>query len=222
MSAPARYSIFDMDRTVTRGGSYSPWLLYWAWHEAPWRLILLPLSLLAGAAYLLKLVSRGRLKEINHRLLMGKVTNTAKAGRRADAFADDVLMPRAFNDAVDRIRTEQAEGREVVLATASYAFYVRPFADRLGVGMIVATRSQRSGDGSILARLDGPNCYGEAKREMVASALPPREELHVRFFSDHHSDAPMFEWADEGFAVNPTPKLLALAEKRGWQVLNWR
>lgn len=222
MSAPAQYSIFDMDRTVTRGGSYSPWLAYWAWHEAPWRLALLPLSLVAGAAYLLKLVSRGRLKEINHRLLMGRTTDISKAERRAEAFADDILMPRAFKDAVDRIRAEQAEGREVVLATASYAFYVRPIADRLGVRTIVATRLRQSVDGSILARLDGPNCYGEAKRAMVVSALPQREGLHVRFFSDHHSDAPMFEWADEGFAVNPTPKLRALAEKRGWQILNWR
>ena len=50
---------------------------------------------------------------------------------------------------------------------------------------------------------------------VMTAALPPRDTLHVRFFSDHHSDAPMFEWADEGFAINPTPKLRALAAARG-------
>ena len=39
---------------------------------------------------------------------------------------------------------------------------------------------------------------------------------HVRFYSDHVSDAPVFEWADEPVAVNPHGKLRRLAEQRGW------
>jgi HAD superfamily hydrolase (TIGR01490 family) len=217
-----RYSIFDMDRTVTRGGSYSPWLLYWAWHEAPWRLALLPLSLAAGAAYLAGLVSRGRLKEINHRLLMGARSDAVRVARRAEAFAGWVVR-RAFADARARIAAEQAEGRTVVLATASYEFYVRAIADRLGVEQVVATRAHSDGNpgGAILARIDGENCYGAAKRAMVEAALPPRAGLHVRFFSDHHSDAPMFDWADERFAINPTQRLRLLAATHGWTVLGW-
>lgn len=221
MSALVRYSVFDMDRTITRGGSYSPWLVYWAWHEAPWRLLFLPVSLLAGAAYVAGFVSRGRLKEINHRLLMGRRVPMARIAPRAEGFARRMVPARTFRGAQARIDAEKAEGRTVVIATASYTFYVHAIAARLGVEHVVGTKSRRDASGAVLAKLDGENCYDGAKRDMVADALPPRETLHVRFFSDHHSDAPMFEWSDEGFAINPTPKLRALAEGRGWQVIEW-
>jgi phosphoserine phosphatase len=44
---------------------------------------------------------------------------------------------------------------------------------------------------------------------------------HVRFYSDHVSDRPAFEWADEPVAVNPHGKLRRLAEQRGWAIEDW-
>jgi phosphoserine phosphatase len=44
---------------------------------------------------------------------------------------------------------------------------------------------------------------------------------HVRFYSDHVSDQPVFEWADEPVAVNPHGRLRRLAEQRGWAVEDW-
>jgi phosphoserine phosphatase len=49
-----------------------------------------------------------------------------------------------------------------------------------------------------------------------------RARAHVRFYSDHVSDAPVMEWADEPFATTPSPKMRAMAEKRGWPVVDWR
>lgn len=214
-----------MDRTITRGGSYSPWLIYWAAREAPWRLALLPLSLLAGTAYLLKLVSRGRLKEINHRLLMGGATHPEHIERRAFDFGERMVRRRAFADAVERIEAERSAGRRVIIATASYGFYVAGIAHHLGVKEVVATGSIRGADDMILSRLDGENCYGAEKLALVKAYFDEQEierrAAHVRFFSDHHSDAPMFEWADEQVAINPTPKLRALAVRRGWRIERW-
>jgi phosphoserine phosphatase len=44
---------------------------------------------------------------------------------------------------------------------------------------------------------------------------------HVRFYSDHISDRPAFECADEPVAVNPHGKLRRLAEERGWPIEDW-
>jgi phosphoserine phosphatase len=44
---------------------------------------------------------------------------------------------------------------------------------------------------------------------------------HVRFYSDHASDAPAFEWADEAVAVNPHARLRKLAGERGWAIEDW-
>ena len=44
---------------------------------------------------------------------------------------------------------------------------------------------------------------------------------HVRFYSDHASDAPVLDWADEPVAVNPHDRLARLAKERGWPVEDW-
>jgi phosphoserine phosphatase len=48
-----------------------------------------------------------------------------------------------------------------------------------------------------------------------------RRDVRVRFYSDHASDAPVMEWADEPFAVNAHARLRKLAAVRGWPMLNW-
>ena len=44
-------NIYDMDRTITRGGTWTPWLLFWVRREAPWRVVLVPLTSNTGRAY---------------------------------------------------------------------------------------------------------------------------------------------------------------------------
>ena len=72
-------------------------------------------------------------------------------------------------------------------------------------------------------KIDGENCYGPAKLRMVADWLAKSgfERGHVRFYSDHASDAPVFDWADEPVAVNPHARLARLAISRGWAVEDW-
>ena len=48
-----------------------------------------------------------------------------------------------------------------------------------------------------------------------------REQAYIRFYSDHASDAPCLEWADEAFATNPHGRLRTLARTRGWTILDW-
>ncbi|TRW17268.1 HAD family hydrolase [Glacieibacterium frigidum] len=215
-------SIFDMDRTITRSGTWSPWLLFWAAREAPWRLALLPVAAVFGAAYLAKRVSRARLKELNQRLLMGDAVPRARVEAAARAFTARLLDRGVFPDALLRLEAERAAGRRVVLATASCEFYVRAIADALGVADVVATRSVWDGD-VLRARLAGPNCYGQAKRDMVEAWLAAEglTGAPIRFFSDHVSDVPMFELADEQVVTTPTPKLRAVAQARGWPIIDW-
>src|SRR3546814_4264471 len=70
--ATHRVALYDMDRTITRAGTYSGFLIHVARRRQQWRLLLLPLALLAALAYALRLVDRAQLKAINLRLLAGK------------------------------------------------------------------------------------------------------------------------------------------------------
>ena len=47
-------AIYDMDRTITRHATYTPFLLHCAARRAPWRLLLLPFVILSMLAYFFK------------------------------------------------------------------------------------------------------------------------------------------------------------------------
>lgn len=215
-------ALYDMDRTITRRGTYTPWLLYWAWHRAPWRLALLPLSGVFGLLYVAKAITRGRLKELNHRLLMGDRVARAEVMHVADRFAARVVARGLLPGAVRQVAADRAEGRRIVIATASYAFYAEAIGRALGIADVIGTRSVWDGD-RLRARIDGDNCYGPAKLAMVEAWLAAHglTGTAIRFYSDHVSDAPVFERADEQVATTPSPKLRALAGRRGWRVVDW-
>lgn len=217
------FAIYDMDRTVTRRATYTPFLLHCASRRAPWRLVFLPIVIGSMLAYVLKLIDRGRLKEINHRLLLGDQRHPAELKPLVESFAEKTLATNLRPGARDAIARDKAEGRRVVMATASYRFYAREIAERLGFDDCIGTNSILGLDERVHAKIDGHNCYGQAKLAMVLDWLEKSEleRGHVRFYSDHASDAPVFEWADEPVAVNPHDKLRRLARKCGWAVQNW-
>jgi HAD superfamily hydrolase (TIGR01490 family) len=218
-------AIYDMDRTITRRATYTPFLLHAALHRAPWRLILLPLVLLSMFAYLLKLLDRSRLKEINQALLLGPHIAPAELAPLTDSFAARTLAGNVYPGALAQIAADRAAGRRLVLATASYRLYVEAIAERLGFDDVIATNSLAGLDQRIRAKIDGENCYGPAKLRMILAWLERsglrREQVRVRFYSDHASDAPVLEWADEPYAVNPHDRLRRLARARGWTMLDW-
>jgi HAD superfamily hydrolase (TIGR01490 family) len=218
-------AIYDMDRTVTRRPTYTPFLLHCAARRAPWRLLFLPLVALSMLAYAAKLIGRGRLKEINHALLLGRSIGPADLKPLVQSFAKRQLASNIRPGARAAIARDKAQGRRIVMATASYRFYAAAIAERLGFEDVIGTGSVIGLDDRLLSRIEGENCYAEAKLRMIAdwvekSGLTGRHG-HVRFYSDHASDAPVFEWSDEPVAVNPHAKLARLAAERGWAVEDW-
>jgi phosphoserine phosphatase len=126
----------------------------------------------------------------------------------------------------ERIAADRAAGYRLAMATASHGYYAAAIARRLGFDAVIATNAKRDVRGHILSGLEGENCYGPVKLRMIenwmASQGLARGDLHVRAYSDHVSDAPLLEWADEAFAVNAHGPLAALAKQRNWPLLDWR
>ena len=219
-------AIYDMDRTITRTGTYTPFLLHAARRLAPWRLALAPAVPLAMLAYAVRLIDRRRLKEINQRLLLGRGLHPAALAPVTASFADAVLATNVHPGALRRIAEDRAAGRRLVLATASYRLYVADIAARLGFDDVIATGTMTGLDDRILPRVDGENCYGPAKLRMIEAWLASngltRDAVTVRFYSDHVSDGCVLDWADQPFAVNASAKLRAMARAKGWPLLDWR
>jgi len=218
-------AVYDMDRTVTRRATYTPFLLHCALRRAPWRLLFLPLVLLSMLAYVARLIDRARLKEINHALLLGSKIHPRDLKPLVESFAEKQLATNIRPGARKAIARDKAEGRHLVLATASYRLYADAIADRLGFDEVIGTGSVIGLDERVHAKILGENCYGPAKLRMIADWVEKSglRGAHgdVRFYSDHVSDQPAFEWSDQPVAVNPHGKLRRLAEQRGWQIEDW-
>lgn len=221
----SQLAIYDMDRTITRRATYTPFLIHAARQLAPWRLALLPFVILAMLAYVLKLIDRGKLKEINYTLMIGRSIAPERLEPVIESFADKQIATNIMPGARASIEADRAAGRRLVMATASYRLYAGAIAQRLGFKDVIATETGLDAQGRIVARIEGSNCYGDSKLAMIQAWLQreglEREAVHIRFYSDHISDSVVHRWADEPVAANAHDRLVRLAEAEGWEVHDW-
>jgi HAD superfamily hydrolase (TIGR01490 family) len=219
-------AIYDMDKTVTRRATYNGFLLHMALHKSPWRLLLAPFLPVGLALYALKIWDRVQLKQFSQILLIGRRVPKAQFAKYLESHADMVVGKNVYPQLLARVAQEKAAGYRHVMATASYRLYVEAIAKRLGFDDVIATDLSTDSSGHVLARIDGHNCYDAAKLELVKRWMErhglDRATCHIRAYSDHVSDAPLLNYADEPFATNPHGPLARLAETKGWRILDWR
>lgn len=225
MTGPAiRVAIYDLDRTVLRKPTFTLFLLWAAWREAPSRWLRLPALAALMAGYALRLYGRDRFKPAAMRLMLGSSVAPARAARLAAAFAAWRVPRDVPPGAAAAIARDRAAGYRLLMATAAPEFYAAAIADALGFDAIVASRHQRDADGNWLPVLDGPNCYGEEKARRVAewlAANAPGGTVPIRAYSDHVSDAPTFALATEAWLIGRGNKFARLAERHGWQTADF-
>lgn len=213
-------AIFDFDRTITRRGTFTPFLLFSA-RAQPWRLLGAPLVMLHMLRYKLGMICRRRLKEHMTAPFLAGLTR-AEVRAHAEAFADKLFEDGLMPGALKRIRHHAEAGDCLIMATASMDYYAEIFATRLGFDRVISTRSCWDLDDRLLAKIDGENCYGVAKLHMVRHALSEIPgDLHVTVYSDDVSDVPLFSLADEAIAIDPSPALQREAARQKFAVLNW-
>ncbi|WP_240330704.1 HAD-IB family hydrolase [Sphingorhabdus sp. Alg239-R122] len=219
-----KIAIYDMDRTITRSGTYTPFLMFAALRKAPWRLVLAPLALLWMSLYALKIISRAKLKELNLTLLIGGRFDRRDVEQQIDEYSARTIADNSYAEAIAQIETDRENGYRLVLATASYHLYVDAIAARLGFDDVIATELEQDGT-QVVARIINENCYDEAKLRKIRAWMDReelvRENCDIRAYSDHISDMPMLEFADHPVATNPSAALRREAVSRGWPIHDW-
>jgi len=150
-------------------------------------------------------------------------------GRPADAFDDaallaaEVLEPMVGPFAKMLIEEHRAAGRPVVLATTTPEHLIRPLAERLGIDAVIATRYEVDEDGRFTGRNDGHFVWSMGK---IAAVRQWAEEAGIDLdesfaYSDSIYDAPLLRAVGNPGAVNPDPRLQALAVAARWPVLHF-
>jgi len=213
-----KIAIYDLDGTLLRRATFTPFLIFAAWRRSPWRVLLSPVWIGAMLGYKAGLCSREALKGFGLRLFLGPV-GQAELDDLARSFADRVVPAWIAPGAHDALRRDRTEGRTIVLATAAMAFYADEIARRIGFDHVVATGHHV--DSSAICRIAGGNCYGPAKVPRIEGLLRDqgldRTDCDIRFYTDSTSDAPLLDWCDEGVLVNSGPAGRRMAAKHGWR-----
>lgn len=112
----------------------------------------------------------------------------------------------------------RAEGRKIVLATTTPYDVVKPFADLMGFDDVLATRYRVGDDNCYDGTIDGEFVWSTGKARMVESwARANLVDLAESYaYSDSFFDIPMLSKVGNPVAVNPDPRLFAVAVLRRW------
>jgi HAD superfamily hydrolase (TIGR01490 family) len=146
---------------------------------------------------------------------------------RARFFAERV-RPRLFPQALDLVARHRAAGDRLLLTSATSRFLCEPTAAHLGGIELLATEGARDAHGRHTGRVAGTPNMRAGKVERLQGWLraqgldAARDFAGTVAYSDSINDLPLLEWAQTAVAVNPDPRLAAVAAARGWQVLRFR
>ena len=113
------------------------------------------------------------------------------------------------------------QGHVVSLLTSGTRFSATPLADMLHVPHVLCTDIEVV-DGIITGRHIAPACAGPGK-VVHAERFAAEHGVDLArsyFYTDSFSDLPMLERVGCPRVVNPDPRLRALAQERGWRILD--
>jgi HAD superfamily hydrolase (TIGR01490 family) len=138
-------------------------------------------------------------------------------------FMRDWIEPVREN-ALALVRGHQDAGDTVAIVTATNELVTRPIADAFGVQELIAVELQRDGSGWITGDIAGVPSMREGKVVRVADWLHARgldwDTVETTFYSDSMNDISLLERVDHPVATNPDDRLRALAQERGWRILD--
>ena len=149
--------------------------------------------------------SMSELQEFHHRFMIQKI--------------EPIMLDKAQNC----INRHKERGDTVLVMTASNSFVTAPIVKQYGINQLLATEPEIKA-GRYTGGVTGIPCFQAGKIDKLMPWLQKNEETLTgsTFYSDSHNDLPLLELVDNPVAVNADKILTKIAEKKGWEILNWR
>lgn len=216
----ATIAFFDLDGTLIPGSANIP--LAKAGFRAGFVTIPELLGdLRNGASFILSGASDDRSAQVRDRILR------AVAGHEAAEV--EALGEGFMPGLVASLRPQMApvldqhaqQGHLRVVLSASPTEIVSRFAEQAGLDDGIGTTAARDEDCRYTGALTGPFCYREGKAQIMAEYAAQRGAnlADCYAYSDSASDLPMLEAVGHPVAVHPEAELRAVAEERGWPII---
>ena len=166
------------------------------------------LDIYAWLEFCLEPLSRYSMKELqefHHRFMIQKI--------------EPIMLDKAQNC----INQHKERGDTVLVMTASNSFVTAPIVKKYGINQLLATEPEIKA-GRYTGGVSGIPCFQSGKVDKLMPWLQKNEETLTgsTFYSDSHNDLPLLELVDNPVAVNADKILTKIAQKKGWDILNWR
>jgi HAD superfamily phosphoserine phosphatase-like hydrolase len=221
LSSEPRCAAFDLENTLIASNVVESYAWLATRHLGGAAKARLVAGLVADSAGLLALDRRDRSDFL--RSFYRRYDGAPAARVRADGWElfSDLVLTRAFPDALARVRHHRRLGHPTLLITGALDFVIEPL--RPLFDEVVCARLGEREDGTLTGELLASPPTGEARailmEDWAASLGLTREETVA--YADSTSDLPMLEAAAFPVAVNPEAKLATIARRRGWLVEHW-
>ncbi|GAC80083.1 putative phosphoserine phosphatase / 1-acylglycerol-3-phosphate O-acyltransferase [Gordonia malaquae] len=121
------------------------------------------------------------------------------------------------------IRAHRAKGHRIVIASSATRFQIEPIAKQIDADHALATDVEVI-DGVVTGRILGRPLWGPGKAAAVRRLAAEHDlDLASSFaYSDGNEDVPYLESVGHPAAISPQSGLRAVAEARGWPILELR
>jgi HAD superfamily hydrolase (TIGR01490 family) len=208
-------AFFDLDGTLLRRDTQSLFVQFLL-KEHPLRSAMLPLFLAVGTpGLLLGALREGELKRLLLSTLWGMSAEELDA--LSLRFAQEVVLPRIFPKVRGEVERHRAEGRTLILNSASPEFYVRHIAALLQFDHFFGTRIVIPPRMPLVPEMEGENNKRAAKIPRM-DALAPFDFENSWAYSDSQVDLPLLSLARNSVLINPKASFAQLGKSRGWHI----
>jgi len=211
-------AVFDLDGTITRHDSLTPYVLGFL-KRRPWRLFRLAMVLPTLLRFALGAADRGELKgSLIHWTLGGSSRQEIDAWTAR--FVPHLIAHGLFHDALEHIARHRSNGDVLVLMSASPEFYVPAIARELGFSEVTCTGVRWVGE-RLDGRLTTPNCRGEEKVRRFQALQASHAGLPTTAYGNADSDLAHLKLASRGVLVNGDEPTRRRAVREGVVCESW-
>lgn len=183
-------AFFDLDGTLTTKDTMIQFIRFAKGNLIFYTGLLLLLPVLI--AYRMGLLANWRAKEILFSFYF-KGMSVERAQSLGQAFATKVIPQLLHPRALQEIEFHQKAGAEIVVVTASFAFWVKPWCDLHHFDLIATEYDTH--DGLLSGLIKGKNCHGAEKVRRIKEKFDLLRFDKIYAYGDSTSDIKMLNLA---------------------------
>jgi len=101
--------------------------------------------------------------------------------------------------AIDALKLHRESNDKIIIVSASIENWVKPWADKMGINTVLATKIETDKNGLVTGKFLTKNCYGQEKVNRILEIFPNRNDYKLIAYGDSRGDKELIEFADEGF-----------------------